>query len=412
MRHRVGLALALLAGCLFVSACDRKPPQAAGRAGPPPQVSVVTVQPRTVPIEFSENGQVAASRRVEIRARIRGFILERHFQEGGPVKEGQILYTIDPREYEVMLAQTNAQLVRARANLDLASRDVERLAPLVRQQSVSKKELDDAEARRQAATGEVAAANAEIDRAKLNLSFCKVYSPVTGLVGIAQKRVGALVDDGANSLLTECLQVDPMHINFNIPERAMLRYRRDVETGRINIPGRQEDWKIAVEMSDGRFLDQVGRLTVIGFEVSRTTGTALFRAEVPNPTSVENPTGSLIDGQFVKVRLRGASRPDVIAVPQRSVQSGEQGHFVWIIDPAGKAEMRPVTIGEWSPPDWIIDQGLTAGDRVVVEGTMRLQPGAVVQIVTDAPPNTPPANLPATPTPAPANTRPATAPVP
>lgn len=375
------LMLGLLLGC------ERQPsgPPAAPPQMPPAHVTAVTVNPRTLPVEITEIGRTAASRRVEVRSRIRGFILARHFQEGAAVREGELLFEIDPREFVVALVQAKAQLVRAEANRDLAARDVERLTPLVRQQSMSQKELDDAEARLKSASGEVAFAVAEVQRQELNLSYTKVFSPVNGIVGISHKEVGSLVDDNANSLLTECLQMDPMHVNFSIPERAMLRNRRDVQAGRLVIPADNE-WTVSIELQDGSAYDRPGRLVIVGYEVDRSTGTAQFRAEVPNPPLPGNPSGVLLDGQFVRVRLKGATRPDVLAVPMRAVRQGDQGAYVFVLGKDGAtAEIRPVITGDWSGSDWIIDQGLQPGDRVLVDGTMTLGPGMPVVIVPDSP---------------------------
>lgn len=353
-------------------------------------VQVVTVQPRTLPVEFEELGRTAASRRVEIRSRIRGFILARHFQDGQRVREGDLLFEIDPREFIVALDQAKASLVRATANFDLAQREVERLTPLVRQQSISKKELDDAEARLKAAAGDVAFARAEVARQELNLSYTKITSPVTGVIGVARRDVGAFVDEGANSLLTDCLQLDPIDINFSIPERALLRYRRLVEEGRLLLPPSLSDWEVVIELLDGSVYRRTGRLTVIGFEVAPTTGTALFRAQVDNPFTPGDPGGSLIEGQFVKVRLRGARQPDALAVPMRAVLQGDQGPFVWVVGPDDVPQMRPVVTGKWAPPEWIIERGLQPGDRVIVDGVQQLllrPPGTKVVVSPEpAPP--------------------------
>lgn len=352
-----------------------KKPQAAAPAAPPPPpgVNVVSVQPKTLPIEFTEVGQTAASRRVEIRSRIDGYISRRLFEEGAKVTEGQLLYEIDPRQFEVALQQAEARLMSAQASLEQAEKDVERLTPLVQAKSISRKELDDAEASRKLALASIASANADIAKAKLDLSYTKITSPVTGTIGLTLKQEGSYVDTVNNSLLTTALKTDPMYVNFSIPERSMLRYRRDVEVGRVVIPTNNE-WVVKIELLDGSVYDRTGKLTIVGFQVNETTGTSLFRAEIPNTD------GRLIDGQFVKVRLQGAVRPNVIAVPQRAVQMGDQGAFVYVVE-NGKAAIRPVVTGEWSLPDWIINDGLKAGDVVITDGVQKIGPGAPVTIL-------------------------------
>jgi membrane fusion protein (multidrug efflux system) len=369
------LAAALL---VFVASGCKKEQSGPPPAPPPPTVTVIPVTVSTVPIEFREIGQLAASKRVEIRARIKGYILKRHFEEGGTVKAGQLLYEIDPKEYQVALAQAQANLTRAEANLELAQRDVARLEPLVRSQSISRKELDDAENRLKVAQGDVAANRAEIERAELSLSYTQIHSPVDGIITLTRKEEGSFVDDLNNSLLTVALQTQPMYVNFAVPERSMLKYRSDISAGRLRIPV-DNNWKVLIELLDGSVYERSGKLTIVGFEVDQSTGSALFRAEVPNPD------GELLDGQFVRVRLQGAVRPDAISVPQRAVQMGDQGAFVFVVDKDNKAQMRPVETGGWSPPNWIINSGLNPGDRVIIEGLQFVVPNSPVTLATPSP---------------------------
>lgn len=380
-------AILLLAalGCDKGDATKPAAVQPAAPPAPPVQVNVVTIAPRTVPVEFTQVGTTAASRKVEVRARIAGYIQKRLFDEGKPVKEGELLYQIDPREFEVAKQQAEASLLRAQANIDLANRDVARLTPLIQTKVVAQKDLDDAINRRQTAQADAAAAQAAIDKAKLDLSYTKIYSPVNGIIGITQKQEGAYVDDSNNSMLVMALQTDPMYVNFSIPEKTMLSYRHDVEAGRLVIPP-DNSFKIIVELLDNTTYEQPGKLTITGFELGATTGTAIFRAEVPNPE------GKLIDGQLVKVHVQGATRPNVIAIPQRAVQFGDQGTYALVVVD-GKAVIRPITTGDWAPPDWVVTSGLKEGDVVIVDGVqpvmMRGGPGTAVAPVPLTPTTAP-----------------------
>ncbi len=363
-------SILLLLSLVVVLGC-KKEQVAVQREVPPAPVGVMTVTPTTRPIVYSEIGQTAASRKVEIRARIKGYIAKRHFEEGKRAEEGDVLYEIDAREFQVALQQAEAQLLRSQANLDLADRDIGRLTPLVEQQSISPKELDDALTRQKVGRGDVAASQADVEQANLRLSYTKITTPVSGIIGLTLKQEGSFVDDLNNSLLTTALQTDPMYVNFAVPERSMLRYTDDVRSGRVVIPS-DNGWRVLVELADGSTYEIPGTLDMVGFEVNPATGTAQFRASIPNPD------GKLIDGQFVKVRLLGATRPGAIVVPQKAVQMGEQGPFVYVVTPENTAEIRPVKTGSWIPPEWFVEDGLKPGDTLIVDGIQKLQPGAKV----------------------------------
>jgi membrane fusion protein (multidrug efflux system) len=228
----------------------------------------------------------------------------------------------------------------------------------------------------------VVKAGAEVEQARLNLGYTTIYSPVNGFSSYARVQEGAYVNL-QNSLLTYVVQADPIWVNFSVSENDMLKYRGQTEQGQLRVP-RNGAYEVEVVLGDGSVFPQRGRITFADAEYNPQTGTFLVRATLPNPGAVLRP------GQFVRVHLRGAVRPRAIVVPQRTVQQGAKGHFVWAVTKDGKAEPRPVTVGDWIGNDWFITSGLQAGDKVVVEGGMALRPGEPVRVKARAKTVSPP----------------------
>lgn len=368
------LALALSAG--FLTACG-EPAADAPHGMPPPAVSVITLQPETIPVAYEYVGQTAGFREVEVRARVAGILLKRNFTEGAPVKAGQSLFTIDPAPFRATLARAEADLAGAQARLARAERDARRLAPLFEAKAVSRKEFDDAASARQIALAEVQSAQARLQEARLDMSYTRVESPISGIASRALKSEGSLVP-GPDVLLTSVTQVNPMYVIFGMPETEQLRLREDVAAGRLKMP-KDGRFDVRLTLSDGSQYTRTGKMDFADVRISETTGTSEARAAVPNVD------GSLRPGQFVRVRLTGAMRPDAIRVPQRSVLEGPQGKFVYVVNDQNKAEPRPVQVGDWSGNDWVVSAGLEGGERVIVDGVMKVMPGAVVSITPAAP---------------------------
>jgi membrane fusion protein (multidrug efflux system) len=337
---------------------------------PPPEVSVVTVEPRSLALTFEYPGQTAGSREVEVRARVGGILLKRNFTEGGPVKEGQSLYTIDKAQFEAAAARAEADVVAAQARYEQAKRNAARLKPLYAEKAVSQKEYDDAVSGELIGAADLKAARARLDEAKLNLSYTKVEAPVSGVTSRALPSEGTLVS-GPNVLLTSVIQVDPIWVNFGIPDNAQARLQKEAEAGRIDLP---KSFEVELRLADGSTYARKGRLSFSDVRISPATGTSEARAELPNPE------GELRPGQFVRVILRGATRPKAVTVPQRAVLEGPQGKFVYVVNDKSQAEARPVQAGEWSGDAWVITAGLNPGERVIVDGLMKLGPGAPVRV--------------------------------
>jgi membrane fusion protein (multidrug efflux system) len=343
-----------------------------GMGMPPPEVLTATVVAQSLPLSFEYVGQTAGSREVEVRARVPGIILKRNFTEGAAVKEGQSLYTIDPAQLEAAAARAEADVVAAQARLEQAKRNAARLKPLYVEKAVSQKENDDAVSAEEISAADLKAARARLTEAKLNLSYTKVEAPVSGVASRSLRSEGSLVG-GPETLLTTVVQVDPIWVNFGIPDNEQAQLARDVQAGRVALP-KDGAFEVALKLAGGSMYEQVGKLNFSDVRVSPTTGTREARAELPNPKGVLRP------GEFVRVILRGATRPNAVTVPQRAVLEGPQGKFVYIVDENNTAQPRPIEVGDWAGDAWVINKGVQPGDKVIVEGLMRLGPGAPVRI--------------------------------
>jgi membrane fusion protein, multidrug efflux system len=370
---------------LVLSACGQSngsekkggPP---GMGLPPPEVAVTTVQARSLPVVFEYPGQTAGSREVEVRARVPGIILKRNFTEGAPVKEGQSLYTIDAAAFEAAMARAEADVNAAQARYEQARRNAARMKPLYAEKAVSQKENDDAVSAEEIGAADVKAARARLTEAKLNLSYTKVEAPVSGVASRSLRSEGSLVG-GPETLLTTVMQVEPIWVNFGIPDNQQAELSRELQAGRVEMP-KGGAFEVALRLADGTTYEKTGKLNFSDVRVSPNTGTREARAELPNPG------GRIRPGEFVRVILKGATRPHAVTVPQRAVLEGPQGKFVYVVDEKNTAQARPIEVGDWAGDDWIVNKGVQPGDKVIVEGLMRLGPGAPVRI---ADPNAKPA---------------------
>jgi len=373
-----GLALALAACSPSNGAPDKGGHKGGPGAGmPPPEVTVATVAPQALPATFEYVGQTAGSREVDVRARVAGILLRRNFAEGAPVRQGQSLYTIDPAPFEAALARAEADVGAAEARFEQARKNAARLKPLYAEKAVSQKDYDDTVSAEEIGAADVKAARARLTEAKLNLSYTKVESPVSGITGRSLRQEGSLIS-GPDALLTTITKVDPIWVNFGIPDNEQAQIQREVQAGQLALP-KDGNFEVALRLADGSMYGTTGRLNFTDVRVSAVTGTRETRAELPNPG------GALKPGEFVRVVLRGATRPNAVTVPQRAVLEGPQGKFVYVVNEKSQAEPRPVEAGEWAGQSWIITSGLKPGERVIVDGVMRLGPGAPVRIAEAKP---------------------------
>jgi membrane fusion protein (multidrug efflux system) len=339
---------------------------------PPPPVSVATVAPARLPVTWEYVGQTIGSREVEVRARVAGIIQKRHYVEGATIRAGQLLFTLDSATFEAAVQRAEADVASSRAKVAQAQRNLERSKQLVAAKFVSQSQYDDALAVEQVAQADLKGAQARLAEAQLNLGFTRIAAPIGGVAGRALKSEGSYVS-GSDILLTTISQVEPMHVLFGVPDAEQLRIRREADAGRLALPGNRR-FEVQLVLADGSVYAHRGKLDFEGVRVSGNTGTSELRAEVPNPDGVLRP------GTFVRVRLGGAFRDNAITVPQRAVLEGPQGKFVYVVGDDGKAQIRPVQVGEWTGENWLVTEGLNAGERVIVDGVMKVGPGAPVQV--------------------------------
>ncbi|HEY5601639.1 MAG TPA: efflux RND transporter periplasmic adaptor subunit [Gammaproteobacteria bacterium] len=339
---------------------------------PPQEVAVVAVEARDVPAVFEYTGETAGSREVEVRARVTGILLQRNYLEGGKVTAGQSLFSIDAAPYEAALARAQADVASATETLAKARRNVTRFKTLYQEKTISQQDYDDVVSNQVITEAELKSARARLTEAKLNLEYTRVESPISGTAGRALRSEGNYVT-GPEVLLTTVTQIDPIYVLFGVSDEERLKLTREVEAGRLLLP-KDGAFSVTVTLAEGSEYTNSGKLTFSDIRVSGTTGTSEARAEIPNPDGLLRP------GQFVRVAVNGARRPNAILVPQRSVLEGPSGKFVYIVNADGKAESRPVEAGDWMGDDWLIKTGLNPGDKVIVDGVMKIGPGAPVSI--------------------------------
>lgn len=339
---------------------------------PSPEVSVVQIEARDTPVSIEFVAQTQSSHQVEIRARINGFLNKRVYTEGAIVKEGQVLFEIDPKPFQVQLNQARAALDKNEASLATAQSNLNRVKPLAELDALSQKDLDDATGRAQSAAAEVEQAKAQVESAKLNLSYCTITSPITGITGAALQQDGAYIS-AQNNQLTTVMILSPIWVNFSVSENVMQNFRAQIDKGLLKPPA-NNSYEIEVILVDGTVYPYTGRITFAEPMYDSNSGTFMIRSSIPNPEGVLRPN------QYVRVRMKGLTRPAAIMVPQKAVQMGAKGHFVWIVNPDDTVDPRPVEVGEWYGNNWFINDGLKAGERVVAEGGLALRPDMKVRV--------------------------------
>ena len=347
-------------------------------------VVTVTVQARDIPANLSYVAKTESSRKVEIYSRITGFLEERLYQEGGLVKEGDVLFTIDAKPFEVQLQQAEASLESSKAAHLVAKQNLDRIRPLAKIKALSQTDLDSAVGQFNTTEAAVSSAQAQVETAKLNLSYTKIHSPVTGLVSSALQTDGTYINL-TNAHLATVYTMSPMWVVFSMSENEKQRLTKEVKDGILSLP---EDLRFHtdIQIGSGEILPDSGEVTFQSPNYNPNTGTFEIRA------SVNNESGALRPQQYVRALLRGAFYKNAIEVPQVAVQQGAQSHYVWVINKDGKAEFRPVVPGEWNGENWIINEGLKSGDQVVVEGMLLLGNEVPVQVVKNIDQNTLPAS--------------------
>ena len=360
------LPITLAAAVLVSAGCDKQPPP----PPPPPEVTVGSVVQADVPVYVELVGQTSGAQDVEIRARAEGYLERVAFNEGTVVNKGDLLYVIDPKPLEASLAAAKADLATAQARLDKTNNDVTRYTPLAKIQAVSQQELDNAVAAQAAARAQVEAGKATVDKATLDLSYTRVLSPVSGLIGTTKVKAGALVGRGENTLLTTISMIDPIQFRAGVAEAEYLRLTQQVQ--KSGIAADLKSIPVDLLLADGSTYGQQGRMELAERAVDASTGTLMIQFKFPNPNRLLRP------GQYGRARFVVEKRTAALLVPQRAVQEMQGTYSVAIVGGDGTVAFHTVKVGPRHESNWVIEEGVKAGDRVIVEGLQRVRDGMKV----------------------------------
>lgn len=353
----------------LVWSCEKKevPPQERENT-----VTTMSVQPSEVPVSFEYIATSESSRQVNIRARVDGFLNKRVYTEGTMVEENQILFEMDKKPFIAKVDAAEAALERRVAAMKTAKLNMDRAIPLEKLNALSEKDMDDAIGAYESTAASVEEAKANLLTAQLNLSYCTIRSPLYGVSSDALQKDGSYIN-AENSLLTNVSQLDPIWINFSLSENQLQKYRNETSSGLL-IPPKNDEYEIEIFLVDGSTFPYKGKITFLEPYYNSNTGTFLIRS------SVENPKGVLRPNQYVHVRVSGAIRPNGILVPQRAVHQSSKGHYVWLVDHNNTVLFQPVTVGDWKGNSWFINEGLKNGDRIIIDGGIKVQAGETVNV--------------------------------
>lgn len=359
----------LLVSTLALLALGCQDQKAAPPPPPPPEVTLTQVLQQDVPLYVEWIGTIDGDVNAEIRARVKGYLESRDYSEGSPVKAGDLLFRIDPRPYVAALDQAKGDLGRAQAQLTKSEQDVRRYTPLAAEGAISQQELDNAVQANRAAKAAVESAKANVEKARLDLDWTEIRSPIDGVAGIATTNIGDLISE--STVLTTVSQLDPVRVSFNIAEQEYLRF---AAAGRVSEPGeRPGDAPLELILADGSVHPERGRAIAANRQVDVKTGTMTILGIFPNPTKLLRP------GQFAKVRATIETRRGALLVPQRSVQEVQGTYLVAVVGTDNKVAMRSVSVGPRVGNLWVIDKGVQVGERVIVDGLQKVREGVTVQ---------------------------------
>ncbi|MGL4249469.1 MAG: efflux RND transporter periplasmic adaptor subunit [Aeromonas sp.] len=340
----------------------------------PVVVNVAT--PTDVPLTTEMVGETAGFREIEVRSRVSGILLKRTYVEGQPVTAGQELFLIDPAPYKVALEQAKSTLAQEQARLNKARADRDRIIPLFKRQVVSRKDYDDTIANYEASVASHQAAQAKVKEADLNLSYTQVTAPIGGMASKSSQSEGSLIStSGDSSLLTTITQYNPLYVNFSYSEQDRLNFENSVKKGVIEAKD-ANNWRTHIQLADGSVYPEAGKLNFSDNRVDPQTGTIRARA------IFDNKNGVLLPGQFVRMTIDLGTRKNAIVVPPRAIVQSQADRMVMVVDADNRVTPRPVKLGPVVADGVLIDSGLTAGDRFIVEGLMKARPGTVVKPVS------------------------------
>jgi len=348
---------------LVAVGCKKKNPP----PPPPPEVQVITVTPIDVPIFEQWIGTLDGFVNAQIRAQVTGYLLSQNYAEGSQVKKGDLLFQIDPHPFQAALEQVQAKLAQDQAQLGKTELDVRRYTPLAKQQAISQEELDNAVQANLAAKAQVKADEAAIDNAQLSLGFTRITSPIDGIAGIALAQIGDLVGP-SGGVLTTVSTIDPIKAYFSVSEQSYLTFWRRV----IGSQNTNEALPLQMILSDGSIYPEKGKFFIADRQVNSNTGTLQIAGLFPNPIFILRP------GQYARVRAQTKIKKDAMLVPQRAVTELQGSYQISVVDSQNKAHVIPVKVGEEIGQNWIIEEGLHPGDRVVMEGIEKAKEGTLV----------------------------------
>ena len=367
MLCRIWIAGALMLGLFGCTSGDKKEAQL-----PPPLVSVMTVVVQDEPVANTFFGQTSGSRSVEVRAQVSGILMRRTYNEGQYVQQGDLLFEIEPDTYRAALEQAKATQAQAQAGLTQARQNLNRILPLYARNAVSQMDRDNAQASYNSSLANFEAAKAAAHEAEIRLSYAYVRAPVSGFTGLEKRTIGNLISSSSSdgSLLTVINQLDPIYANFSIPSPQLVRMRALQAQGRL----RQDSIVAHIALADGTLYPRAGKVTFVDRTVSPQTSVVSARAEF------ENPKFFVLPGQFVRVTISGLTLVKAMLIPQKAVIQTTKGSMVVVIGANDIAEMRAVDLGDNYGDSFLVNKGLTSGERIVVEGSNKVVPGKPVRI--------------------------------
>src|SRR5690606_14261739 len=355
--RRYSLAIGIFTASVLVC------PAQAGEAPPAPEVVVETVKIAPFPLQVESSARTAGFLEVQVRAQVSGILQERTYLEGSQVTKGQVMFRIDPRTYQAALGQAKGALAQEQARYRQTERDLKRIRELQRKGFASESELDNAISNFEQSKANIEAARAEVQSKQIDLDYTTVEAPISGITSKETVSEGSLMvaGDPNASLLTQITQLDPIYVNFAAPDREMADLRSGLQSGSLVREGDQQ-MSVEIKFGDGSSYPLAGKVDFTDSLIDRGTGTVSSRAVVPNPDQV------LMPGQFVRVVVKGISKPNAVTVPERAIAQGPNGTFVYVVDEQGLARARPVTTAHTAEGRWVVESGIAAGDRVIVEG--------------------------------------------
>jgi len=356
--------------CFFLFACGE---QKEAPKAPPPEVSVVETMAADVPLFLDFVGETAGLKDITIRARVEGFLEGMHFQEGSVVKKGDLLYTLESQPFEEKVATRMSSVAEVKTNLAKNKGELDRYEPLAKINAVSKSDLDAAQAAYDASLSSLEAARANLRAAKIELSYTKIYSPIDGIIGKTQAKVGDFVGkEPSPVILNTVSQVDTILVTFFITEAQYLEFTRFKANNEPAEQADEGDDKFELILVDGSVYGYKGRLDFVDREVDTTTGAMLVQATFPNPEKLLRP------GLFTKVRIQVRTVKDAIMIPQRCVMEIQGLHNVYVVDSNNVIQSRDIQVGNKVGSSWMITEGLKPGEKVVYEGLQRVREGVTV----------------------------------